>query len=72
MVGEEGLEPSEPKHLGYNQARYQLRSTPSYIIVVRVERIELSSRVPKARSFPLTDTHIRLSPWKSGIQPEPY
>ena len=30
MVGEEGLEPSEPKHLGYNQARYQLRSTPSY------------------------------------------
>lgn len=26
--------------------------------LVRVERIELSSRAPKTRSLPLTDTHI--------------
>ena len=26
--------------------------------MVRVERIELSSRAPKTRSLPLTDTHI--------------
>ena len=45
VVGRDGVEPPEPKHLIYSQARYHLRFTYPYII--GRERFELSLQHPQ-------------------------